>query len=68
MYFGNWDASWYPEAWRSRPEGQGIEPDLWVPTWGARERAEAFIRHYGPEKIEAVLRDGKAAPARKCTG
>ena len=56
IFFGNNRRIWYPQDWRALPEGQGIEPDLWVPTTYARERAEALVARYGDETLSKTLR------------
>lgn len=56
IFFGNNRRIWYPQDWRALPEGQGIEPDLWVPSAYARERAEALVARYGAEALAKALR------------
>lgn len=57
IFFGDNIKSWYPQGWRNLPEGHGIEPDLWVPTAYARERAEALVARYGTDTLARILRE-----------
>jgi hypothetical protein len=55
--FGSTRFVWHPRGWRDLPEGQGIEPDLWVPTAYARERAETLVARYGADALALALRE-----------